>query len=222
METILGALRPANKLTVMLPNFFIPGAAKCGSSALNFYLSQHPQFAMARPKEPPFFSAQYEQGLRFYETTYFSHWKGERFVGDAAHRNLYLPYVPNRILHSIPHAKFIVLLRNPVERAYSHYWHDFTHNVRDLSFEDCLELDLCRMEQGCKFETPESYLSVLDDTFEMPNHPTLLDTAHYAEQIQHYWDLFGRDSMHIALFEDLASDTIRVLDSIVAFLGGPL
>jgi hypothetical protein len=203
----------------MLPNFMILGAAKSGTSAMNYYLSQHPDICMAAPKEPPFFSAEYENGLDYYEKQYFSHWSHQRLVGEAAHRNLYLPYVPQRIADTLPDARFVVQLRNPTERAYSHYWYDYTHDIRNWSFEECLERDLDRLHGGPSFDDPAEYLNALDRNGHTPKFPTFLDTGYYAEQVQRYADIFGLERIKIVFFEDLTRATQDTVDDVVRFLG---
>jgi hypothetical protein len=90
------------------PNFFILGAAKCGTSSLRGYLSRHPEVFMSDPKEPFFFEAEYEKGFDFYWRRYFSDWQGEPAIGEARHRNLFLPYVTKRIAASVPDAKLLM------------------------------------------------------------------------------------------------------------------
>jgi hypothetical protein len=70
-------------------------------------------------------------------------------------RNLYLPYVAPRIYDSSPNAKLIVLVRNPIERAFSHWYHDWSRQLDPLDFRSALRADLARIEQGCHFESQE-------------------------------------------------------------------
>jgi hypothetical protein len=91
-----------------LPSFFILGAAKCGTTSLHGYFGQHPEICVSEPKEPLYFESEYERGVSYYFNRYFGHWSGEPIVGDARHRNLYLPYVPDRIFRYNPSARLIV------------------------------------------------------------------------------------------------------------------
>jgi hypothetical protein len=105
------------------PSFFVVGAAKSGTTSLHVYLDQHPDIFMSKPKEPFFFEAEYDRGFDFYYRRYFGGWKGQREVGESRHRNLYFPFVPARIHAYNPEARILAVLRNPVERAISHWWH---------------------------------------------------------------------------------------------------
>ena len=84
------------------PSLFVLGAAKSATTALHDYLGQHPDIFMSDPKEPFYFEAEYGLGSAFYFQRYFSNWRGERIVGESRHRNLYLPYVPDRIYSTTP------------------------------------------------------------------------------------------------------------------------
>lgn len=110
--------------TDILPNFFIAGAAKCGSYTLYHYLNKHPNIIMSSSKEPGIFSYSWNdgEGLNQY-TNYFRDYNGQKAIGEATVEYMVHPESPKRISKIIPNAKFIFILRNPFERANSHYWH---------------------------------------------------------------------------------------------------
>lgn len=117
-----------------LPSFMVLGAGKAGTTSLYYYLAQHPEVFMCSPKEPPFFQTEYELGAEYYWRTHFRGYRGQRHAGEAAHHNLHRPYVTERIAATVPDASFIVLCRNPIERALSAYWHNVTRGVERSSF----------------------------------------------------------------------------------------
>ena len=204
-----------------LPSFFLLGAAKSATTSLYFYLSQHPEICMADPKEPLYFEAEFDCGLAYYFNRYFSHWRGERIVGEARHRNLYLPYVAGRIFAYNPRAKLLAILRNPVVRAVSHWWHGYSRNIERSSFRDAIAADWHRISGGFRMETPserELHSQVLNLEGRVPFR-TYVDSGYYDEQLQRYIDLFGRESLHIVLFEDLARNPADVMAGIFRFLG---
>jgi len=130
------------------PSVFVLGAAKSSTTSLHVCLDQHPNVFMSRPKEPLFFEAEYVRGAEFYFNKYFRGWRGEAVVGESRHRNLYLPYVAARIARYNPGAKLIVLLRNPAERAVSHWWHWRSRNLELLPAQAAFEADLERIQTG--------------------------------------------------------------------------
>lgn len=139
----------------VFPDLFILGAAKCGTASLYNWLGQHSQICVSKPKEPVFFEAEFHRGLDFYWDKYFSHYQGQRILCDARHRNLYMPYVPDRI-HSVnPNARFIVLVRNPIDRAYSHWWMFHRRSKDKDVFEAAVQDNLARLAKGLRMDTPE-------------------------------------------------------------------
>ena len=131
----------------MLPNFIIVGAPKAGTTSLYHYLSEHPQVFMSDPKEVNFFSKEEieAQGLYYqdfkakdlnsYEKL-FNEGIGKKAVGEGSVSYLFYPDTPAKIKASIPEVKIIILLRNPVERGYSHYLMDYRMGLTDLSYEE--------------------------------------------------------------------------------------
>jgi hypothetical protein len=204
-----------------LPSFFILGAAKCGTTSLHGYFGQHPEICVPEPKEPLYFESEYERGSSYYFNRYFSHWSGEPIVGEARHRNLYLPYVPPRIFRYNPSARLIVTLRNPVERAISHWWHWFSRNEEPLSLRPSMQQDWERIQSGA----PASHVTSLNE-YALSLYPnprgfvrTYLDSGYYHEQILRYLRLFPREQLRVILFEDLVRDPAALMAGLFEFVG---
>ena len=200
-----------------LPNFFILGAAKCGTSSLYYFLQQHPNICMSRPKEPYFFEAEYDRGLEYYTRTYFDHWTSEQRIGDARQRNLFLPWVPERIKKSIKDPRFIVLVRNPIERIASHWWFNYCRGVEKDRFSDAVMKDIDRMERKVFF-TPESYAKNLVRNTGISTYVGYVESGYYSDQISRYDDLFGKDSTMVILSDDLKNNKKATLKLILNFL----
>lgn len=210
------------------PNFFILGAKKCGTTALHHYLGQHPEVYMSIPKEPIFFEAEYYKGLDYYWEQYFSGWQGEKAVGEARHRNLFLPYVPKRIQESIPNPRFIVIVRNPIKRAFSDWLNMYASGHETLSFEDALYEDIKRMQRGITFEGEEgAHLWAESLTlgegrrgggFSKSYH-SYVESGYYSLQIRRYFELFPRERLKIVSLEDLAQNPQLVVSAVWSFLG---
>src|ERR671929_75877 len=112
-----------------MPNFFIIGAMKSGTTALYYYLEQHPEVYMSPVKEPNFFCSQEQKNgadavtdIRAYERL-FRGVLGETAVGEASHCYLYEPRAAAAIRRCVPEAKLLAILRNPIDRAFSHFLH---------------------------------------------------------------------------------------------------
>ena len=204
-----------------LPSFFILGAAKCGTTSLHGYFGQHPEICVSEPKEPLYFELEFERGSSYYFNRYFSHWKGEPIVGEARHRNLYLPYVPIRIFHYNPSARLIVCVRNPAERAISHWWHWFSRHEEPLSLRGSIQKDLERIQSYVPASDAISFSEHARSLFPNPQGfvRTYLDSGYYYEQILRYLNLFPREQLRVVLFEDLVRDPRRVMDDLFEFVG---
>ncbi|MGF1506543.1 MAG: sulfotransferase domain-containing protein [Anaerolineae bacterium] len=208
-------------MTAFLPNVFILGAAKCGTSTLYAYLADMPGVCMAEPKEPLFFEAAYEQGLDYYRTAYFPHWQGEPLIGEARHRNLYLPYVPERIHATNTDAKLIVMVRNPIQRAFSHWWYWLRRGVEILGFREAIHADFERICAGWRVNTADEIARHCNALFPHGQglYRTYLDSGYYYEQIMRYVDLFGMEQLCILLLEDLRERPEQVMADVARFLG---
>src|SRR5438132_2136896 len=151
---------------VFRPNLFLLGAAKCATTSVHAALARHPEICMSNPKEPYFFECQFARGVEFYLETYYSSWAGEAVVGEARHRNLYLPYVPERIWQVNSKARLLVLVRNPIDRAHSNWWNNFRRGIEPLGFDAALREDLARIRAGLTVSQPdeiERYCNAISD-----------------------------------------------------------
>lgn len=127
------------------PRFMILGQAKAGTSALFQYLSMHPSMVAPLTKEPHYWSKNYHLGSQWYRSQFpcLSH-EPELFTGEGSVTSLVHPKAPARVAQDLPQAKFIVLLREPVERSYSHYWMYRRLKIESNSFEDAIAEELRR------------------------------------------------------------------------------
>lgn len=205
-----------------LPNLFVLGAAKCGTTSLYFYLNQMPEVCMAGGKEPYFFEYYYDRGLEFYRKKYFSHWKGEKYIGEARHRNLFLPFIPEEIYEVNPSAKLVVIVRDPVERAYSHWWHYYSRRLEKLSFPEAVRKNHERIAAGIECKTRREYSRHFDpnETLYM-NIGTYIDSGYYYEQILRYRKYFPSNQIKVLFFGDLCNNPQNLIAGLREFLGLP-
>jgi hypothetical protein len=199
-----------------LPSLFVIGTAKSATTSLHVYLDQHPGIFMSKPKEPFFFEAEYERGAAFYYRKYFGGWNGERVVGESRHRNLYLPFVPARIHAFNPHASLIAILRNPSERAVSHWWHWRSRGMEELAPAEAFQCDIDRLHSGKQSSSPAE-IGCLDESGRSGDR-TYIDTGYYAEQLERYIALFGRNRLHVILFDELVREPRKTVREACRFL----
>jgi hypothetical protein len=122
----------------MLPNFVIVGAMRGGSSALARAVSQHPDVVIAPGKEVHFFNRKFDRGLDWYESLFAGN-ENVPARGDATPLYMYDALARRRMTETLPTARFIAIIRDPVDRAYSHYWHNRRRERENRAFEDAVK-----------------------------------------------------------------------------------
>jgi hypothetical protein len=207
---------------VPAPTFLILGAPKCGTTALHYALSRHPDVFMAPDKDPLFFEldAEYDLGPGAYWERHFSTWRGEAAVGEARPTKLMLPFVPDRVLRSFPDVRLVAILRDPAERAFSHWWMRRCNGLEPLEFAQALETNAAAIEAGRTFEGPpgiDAWREHLDPG--IPTAPVYLEFGTYAAQLARWSERFGAERIRVLFFDDWKRDPDGVLRGLLGFLG---
>ena len=202
-----------------IPSFLFIGTGKAGSTSLYHYLNEHPEIFMSPIKETNFFS--YEGGRPDFagpgdlaslahKTTittiekYLDNFQGvtdEQAIGEVSPSYLYVPQAPQRIKKYLPDVKMIVILRNPVDRAYSNFQHRMNLGVEPLTdFSEAITAEKTRIANNWA--------------------PTwhYLKQGFYYEQLQRYFDLFDSSQFKIYLFEDWLSDKLGLIRDLFEFI----
>lgn len=188
----------------MLPTFVIAGAQKCGTTSLAGALRQHEQIHMSRRKELHFFDRHFDKGMEWYEQ-HFTPKPKHLQVGEATPAYMYDEAARERMVASLPGVKVVVILRNPVDRAYSHYWHKRRLGHEQLeTFEEAMAAE------------PERRAST---TVRRRLGFAYVDRGHYVDQLQPLAEAVGRDRLHVLLLDDLVKDKTGSLAAILDFLG---
>lgn len=195
------------------PHFLILGAMKCGTSSLYGMLCRHPGFQPAFEKEVHFFDIAYHHGWQWYEGHFPAPGPG-RITGEASPYYLFHPHCPRRVHECLPPVKLIVLLRNPVDRAYSHYQHMVRDGHETLSFEDALAAEPDRIQA-------EYDRLVRDERYESPTHRhySYLSRGFYADQLAAWLRHFPREQLLVENAEDLFARPSEVYSRVLRFLG---
>ncbi len=196
------------------PDFFIVGAPKCGTTALAHYLARHPDIYMPQ-KEMHFFGLDLKFGTQFYRRDLqaymaeFADWKGEARVGEASVWYLFSTQAAAEIKAFSPEANIIILLRDPVSMLYSLYYQFLFDGNENLgSFEEALEAERDR-GMGRRI----GRLTYL------PQALAYRSTARFTDQVRRYFDIFGRERVHVIIYDDLAADTAGTYRETLNFLG---
>jgi hypothetical protein len=198
-----------------LPDFLILGAQKAGTTALYAYLRWHPGITGPSWKEVSFFDRHYLRGVRWYRG-HFPMRAGQRLVGEASPGYLFHPLAPERVKETVPDARLIALLRDPVDRALSHYHHEVALGREPLAFEEALDAEpgRTRGEEGRMIREPGCFSRAWWDY-------TYLARGRYAEQLERWFAVFPRDQLLVVASEELAADPGGTYSRILEFLGAP-
>jgi len=200
----------------LLPNFLVVGAAKSGTTSLYHYLKQHPEIYMSPIKEPYFFSFINKEpdfkgpfdektnetiitDLSDYEKL-FENVDSEKAIGECSTSYLYFPESAMNIKKYIPNCKIIIILRNPIERAYSHYMQSAMIGHENLSFEEAIKKEDERKKLNWRW------------------HYYYTAQSMYYEQVKRYFDIFGREKVRVYLFDDLKKEPLELVKKMYGFL----
>ena len=196
-----------------LPDVLVIGAQKAGTTALYAYLRWHPGITGPSWKEVSFFDRHWWRGEAWYRG-HFPLRAGERLVGEASPSYLFHPLAPERARSVVPDAKLIALVRNPVDRAYSHYQHEVALGREPLSFEDALAAE----EERTRGEVERL---VADPRAFSPawwGH-TYVARGRYAEQLERWLAVFPRGQLLVVATEELGERPAQTYARILRFLG---
>lgn len=205
-----------------LPDFLIIGAAKSGTSSLYEYLNQHPSILPCVVKEPNYFTAYYNRGLDWYKSCF--PFKAKRIfcpekkflTGEATARYYWYPFAPERVKQLLPNCKIILLLRNPVERSYSHYKMRYRNGIIDQTFEQEISDEPKRIEgEWDKMLNDKSYFS-----FKF-NSNGYLTKGLYINYIRKWFELFPKNQILVIKAEDFFSNPETITNETLEFLGLP-
>jgi hypothetical protein len=196
-----------------LPDFLILGAMKAGTTALYAYLRWHPDITGPSWKEVSYFDRHYGRGVSWYRG-HFPLRRAARLVGEASPGYLFHPLAPERVKATVLEARLIALLRDPVDRAYSHYHYELALGREPLSFEEALEREheRTRGEEERLLREP-GYFS-----HAWWNH-AYLARGLYAEQLERWLAVFPREQLLVLASEELAAEPSRVYARTLEFLG---
>jgi hypothetical protein len=190
------------------PNFFIVGAQKAGTTSLYFYLKEVPEVYMSPLKEPFYFATHAvhniasdiirdkKEYIRLFE-------KANGFIAIGEETPIYLwdPDAPNLIHQTVPHARIIMILRDPIERAYSNYLMRVRYSGVKSSFYDELIRD---------YRSPEKLYG---------KSQLYVEFGMYYEQVKRYFDIFGREQVKVIIFEEFVKRPEQTVNEVLAFLG---
>ncbi len=208
----------------MLPDFLIIGAQKAGTTSLYAHLAQHPCVGAAFEKEVRYFNDHYAEGVDWYRAHFPTKSARGRMLrrsgtplltGEGEPSYLPNPVAAQRVMDLIPDVRLIVMLRDPVSRAYSHYQHRFTRNREQRTFEEVCAADKEALRNGWE-GLPAGDLIRLGHA-----HYSYLPRGFYYEQLKTWMSVFPKESFLIIKAEEFFADTQAIYNETLQFLDLP-
>ena len=184
-------------------SFICVGVQKGATSTLHDILNQHPDLKLPKLKETHFFrdDEKYSKGIKYYFNYYFNNIKGE-IIGEIDPEYSYFKQCASRIKQTLGEVKIIFIIRNPVDRAYSHYLMTKRRGLEELSFLDAI------------YQEKERLRTHYDHI-----HYSYISRGFYSTQINRYENLFKKSNIRIVLFDDLIKNPKKTINDISSFIG---
>jgi hypothetical protein len=208
----------------LMPDFIVIGAQRCGTTSLYNNLIKHPNVSSSFVKEVHYFDVNFEKGMSWYKSHFPSHLykyirqaiKQDFVTGEASPYYIFHPHAPRRIAEVAPYVKLMLMLRNPIDRAYSHYHHEARQGFETLSFKDAVEKEQERLlGETEKMLGDESYCSFNH------RHYSYLSRGIYVDQVREWAKWFSKDQLLILKSEDFYHEPKSIIQQVIAFLGLP-
>jgi hypothetical protein len=210
----------------LLPSYLIIGAQRAGTTSLHRYLVQHPAVrTMLRTKGVHFFDTSYGRGMAWYASRFPTRAYGwyvrrrhgtELVTGEASPYYLFHPHVPYRVAEHLPGVKLIVLLRDPVARAYSHFQHETARGFETLSFEEAVDAEPQRLAA----ELERMRREPLYNSFAHQHH-SYQARGLYHDQLATWWSQFSREQFLVLSSERFFAEPDRTFAQALDFLELP-
>ena len=216
------ALRKPTARLRMLPDFLVLGTMRGGSSSLYRYLCAHPEVAKPLRKEVEYFDCHHAEGVAWYRQHFPLRARAALAAGghrtlrtfEATPSYLFHPEVPARAADLLPEARLVALLRDPVERAYSHHRHMRQLGFEDLAFEEAVAAEETRLApELAHMAADPGYFSRIHSRF------SYLSRGRYAEQLERWLTHYPSSSLLVVESADLYARPVECFSRITGFLG---
>ena len=215
-------IRPISAAARLEPTFLIVGAQRCGTTSMFKTLAQHPD--VARPflrKGIHYFDKNYDRTFDWYRghfplraTARARRRGGPVHTGESSPYYMFHPHAVTRIAHDLPDARLLMLVRDPVERAYSAHAHEYARGFETLAFDEAIAAEPTRID-GIEQQMIDDPL--LDSApFQ---HNAYLARGRYIEQIERIVDIVGSERLHVVDSGDFFSDPAESFREVETFLG---
>ena len=211
----MAPLRPLQSGRGMVPGYLVVGTKRGGTTSAYHWIAQHPEVAPCRTKKGThYFDVNHSRGWRWYLSGFEQPNHRWRITGEASPYYMFHPLSPGWIADELPDVRLIVVLRDPVARAWSHHQYELARGNETLAFSEALDAEGGRLDgEEERLVADPSYVS------DAHRHQSYLHRGHYAEQLERLYRLFPTDHVLVLQSEALFADPHRQLERVWSFLG---
>ncbi len=194
------------------PDFVIVGAMKCGTTSVFHWLRQHPE-VYAADKELHYFDLHYDNGREWYRH-HFREATDKQICGEGTPSYLYLPWARAGLARDLPEARFLVTLRDPVDRAWSHYLHNRERGMETLGFDAALAAEPDRLRDPsewarCSYASRGRYAEQLEDLFRLVGRERVLTLIFESDVVREPGDTFQRVARFLGIDDSCVPDAVN-------------
>lgn len=193
LDHVISLLQPMIFRKRISPTFYLAGFQKTASTWLYRVFLDHPEVFVPDKDAIHYLTIKHYLGEKWY-ADFYRGYRGEKHIGDTTPSYMQYPYSRERMKESNPDAKILVTLRNPIERAFSHYWHEKKKRTISFEFADILESN------------------------NVNNFDAYIGSGFYYRHLSELFRLFPRENVLVSLFDDLTPDPQKFLNPIFDFL----
>ncbi len=195
-------------------NFIVIGGQRSGTTSLFHFLSQHPQIHLPQQKEVHYFDRKFHKGVEWYHNHFNNFLEKNKTFGEISPNYIINPHCPTRVFEYNPKVKLIVLLRNPVDRAYSHYMGKKIMGIEaSNTFEEAINLENKRVSiEIKKIKADPAYYSTEFRNF------TYTYRGFYFFHLTQWWQTFSDSRLLILKSESLFSRPAEIMNKVYDFL----
>ncbi len=198
------------------PDFLIIGARQSGTTDLYNFINKHPKM-VNKWNETHFFDHNFQQGVAWYKSQFDPRPEPDYIVGDKSPYYFFDPKVPERVKSLYPNVKLLLILRNPIDRAYFQYWDLVRNDHEQLSFEDAIKAESQRMNEKIK-KNPKGKHSNRKKTSLIRKY-SYVSRGIYVEQVKRWLAHFPKEQLMVISFEEFQKSPRKIMDKVFAFLG---
>lgn len=196
------------------PDFMLIGAPKCGTSSLFTYLEQHPDMAPPLQKELHYYSIHYHLGKIFYKANFPMTTDKRPITGEASPSYYWHPHVPMRVKRDMPDVRLVMLMRDPVDRAYSDYWMQVRQKAENMTWEWAVKYEKARVDHY--------YRHLQDHPYSWSNNLSCYAyqlRGRYHLHVRRWLDAFPRDQLLFITTEELHNEPQETYDRVCEHVG---